>query len=71
MVGVMLKAVLAHPLTKGLDIDDPPPRTTHLRKQIIREKYFLGKMCEEWYQSIAASLPSGEAPVLNRRRGDS
>jgi hypothetical protein len=35
----MLKAWLAHPLTKGLDIDDP--RTTHLRLQIIQEKSFL------------------------------
>ena len=63
----MLKALLAHPLTKGLDIDDP--QTTHLRRQIIREKYFLKKIYEEWYQSIAASLPSDDGAVLELGAG--
>lgn len=63
----MLKALLAHPLTRGLDIDDP--QTTHLRQQIIQEKYFLRKIYEEWYQSIAASLPSGYGAVLELGSG--
>ena len=63
----MLKALLAHPLTKGLDIDDP--QTTHLRQQIIQEKYFLRKIYEEWYQSMAASLPSGDGAVLELGAG--
>ncbi len=63
----MLKALLAHPLTKGLEIDDP--QTTHLRQQIIQEKYFLRKIYEEWYQSIAASLPSGDGAVLELGAG--
>jgi hypothetical protein len=63
----MLKASLAHPLTKGLNIDDP--QTTHLRQQIIQEKYFLRRIYEEWYQSIAASLPSGDGAVLELGAG--
>jgi SAM-dependent methyltransferase len=63
----MLKALLAHPLTRGLDIDDPS--TTHLRLQIIREKNFLRKIYEEWYQAIAAALPPGQGAVLELGAG--
>jgi SAM-dependent methyltransferase len=41
---------LAHPLTKGMNIDDP--QTTALRLQIIRSKPFLRKLYEEWYRHI-------------------
>jgi len=63
----MLKSLLAHPLTRGLDIDDP--YTTHLRRQIIREKSFLGRIYQEWYQAIATALPSGEGAVLELGAG--
>src|SRR6266404_3382326 len=63
----MLKALLAHPLTKGLDIDDP--QTTRLRRQIMQEKHFLRKIYEEWYQSIAAALPGGHGAVLELGSG--
>jgi SAM-dependent methyltransferase len=58
----MFKEWLAHPLTRGLDLNDP--QTTRLRRRIIREKKFLRKIYCEWYQRIAASLPSGTGPVL-------
>jgi len=58
----MLSAWLAHPLTRGLDIDDP--YTTQLRLQIIRGKVFLRKIYEEWYAAIGASLPTGSGQVL-------
>lgn len=64
-----LKSWLAHPLTRGLSIDDP--RTTELRRQIIRQKVFLRKIYEEWYASIASVLPSGEGPVLEIGSGAS
>jgi len=35
----MLKTWLAHPLTRGLDINNP--QVTHLRRRIIQEKRFL------------------------------
>jgi hypothetical protein len=63
----MLKTLLAHPLTRGLDIDDP--RTTHLRRQIIQQKGFLRQIYHEWYQDIAEVLPSGQEPVLELGAG--
>jgi hypothetical protein len=50
----MLKAWLAHPLTSGLDIDDP----THLRQQIIQEKSFLRQIYQEWHRAIVTALPA-------------
>jgi SAM-dependent methyltransferase len=63
----MLKSLLAHPLTRGLDIDDP--QTTHLRQQIIQEKSFLRQIYQEWYRAIVAALPSGEGAVLELGAG--
>jgi SAM-dependent methyltransferase len=63
----MLRALLAHPLTHGKDVDDPS--TTALRRRIVREKPFLRQLYEEWYGSIAARLPAGGAPVLELGSG--
>jgi SAM-dependent methyltransferase len=62
-----LRRWLEHPLTRGLDIDDP--RTTRLRRRILAGKPFLRRIYEEWYQAIAASLPPGGAPVLELGAG--
>jgi len=64
---VNLKSLLAHPLTRGLDIDDP--KTTYLRKEILREKRFLRKIYKEWYRVITEALPEGEGPVLELGSG--
>ena len=58
---------LDHPLTRGLDLDDP--RTTQLRRQILAEKRFLHRIYKEWYGLLAASLPSGEGAVLELGAG--
>ena len=63
----MLKEWLAHPLTRGLDIDDP--RTTDRRRRIIQEKDFLRRIYEEWYAAVAAALPTGNEPVLELGAG--
>ena len=63
----MFKTLLAHPLTKGLDIDDP--RTTHLRLQIIQQKSFLRRIYEEWYRAIVAALPAGQGDVIELGAG--
>ncbi len=63
----MIKSVLAHPLTRGMDIDDP--RTTQLRREIVRSKRFLRKIYEEWYRDIVASLPPCDGPVLELGSG--
>ena len=62
-----MKRWLEHPLTRGLDLDNP--RTTHLRRRILEEKPFLRRIYEEWYARIAASLPAGEGAVLELGSG--
>lgn len=49
-----LTGVLAHPLTRGLSVDDP--RTTLLRRRIIRSKPFLHALYCDWYGRIMARL---------------
>lgn len=58
---------MAHPLTRGLDIDDPS--TTQARRQIIQRKGFLRQTYQEWYAAIAAALPAGREPVLELGSG--
>jgi SAM-dependent methyltransferase len=57
-----LKATLAEPRVRGLEIDDP--RTTALRRKIIEEKEFLRRIYEEWYQAIVEAVPRGEGEVV-------
>jgi SAM-dependent methyltransferase len=63
----MIKELLAHPLTRGLDLDDP--RTTGLRRQIIQSNRFLRAIYDEWYRDIVAALPPGDDPVLELGSG--
>lgn len=53
----MLNRILAHPKTKGLDIDSP--QTTQLRRDIIRSKPFLTKIYLDWYQWVLEEAPEG------------
>lgn len=46
----MLNRLLAHPRTRGLDIDSP--QTTQLRREIIRSKPFLTNIYRDWYREI-------------------
>ncbi|HOA75419.1 MAG TPA: methyltransferase domain-containing protein [Phycisphaerae bacterium] len=62
-----LKSWLAHPLTVGLDLDDPA--TTELRRRIVREKGFLRRIYQEWYTSIARALPAYPEPALELGSG--
>jgi SAM-dependent methyltransferase len=63
----MIRFLLAHPLTRGLDIDDP--QTTEIRRQIIREKSFLRQIYQEWYTAIASKLSTRDGPVLELGSG--
>jgi SAM-dependent methyltransferase len=54
--------ILAHPLTRGMSLDDP--RTTELRTRIIREKGFLRQIYEEWYRLLVGQIPEGGGAVL-------
>ena len=63
----ILRNVLSHPLTRGIDLDDP--RTTALRREIIQSKPFLRKIYHEWYELLARDLPVGEGRVLELGSG--
>ena len=63
----LLRRLLAHPFTAGMDLDDPA--TTELRKQVISSKPLLKAIYDEWYSMLAAGLPSGEGPVLELGSG--
>jgi SAM-dependent methyltransferase len=63
----LLRAILANPRTRGLDIDDP--RTTLLRRAVIRDKAFLRRIYEEWYGLIAREVPVMAEPALELGSG--
>jgi SAM-dependent methyltransferase len=58
----MVRAWLEHPLTRGVDLDDPS--LTALRREIVRTKPFLRRIYEEWYGLIKGALPAGPGEVL-------
>jgi SAM-dependent methyltransferase len=64
---MLLKRLLAHPLTCGLDIDDPS--TTARRRAIIEGKPFLKRIYQEWYETISGHLPDLDGPVLELGSG--
>jgi SAM-dependent methyltransferase len=63
----MMKQWLAHPLLRGLDVDDP--RTTTLRRQIIQDNRFLRQIYREWYELLIAALPEVPGAVLELGSG--
>ncbi len=58
---------LAHPLTSGLDVDDP--ETTIRRRMIIKQKRYLYKLYCEWYELIEAALPDVAGDILELGSG--
>lgn len=62
-----LARLLAHPATRGLDLD--APETTVLRREIVRGKAFLRAIYEEWYRLIAARLPPPPGEVVELGSG--
>jgi len=65
--GERLRRLLAHPLTAGMEVDDPA--TTARRKQIISTKPFLCAIYDEWYRMLAAEVPEGEGEALELGSG--
>lgn len=62
-----LRSLLAHPLTRGLSVDDP--RVTEHRRRIVEAKPFLKRIYLDWYADILAHLPAVEGPVLELGSG--
>ena len=67
MPAQFLRKAFAHPLTAGLNLDDPA--TTERRKQIIESKPFLKAIYDEWYRLLASELPAIDGPVLELGSG--
>jgi SAM-dependent methyltransferase len=69
MTGVLagLRGLLSHPLTRGLDLDDP--RMTERRLEVIESKPFLRRIYDEWYRAIRSRLPSGAGGILELGSG--
>jgi SAM-dependent methyltransferase len=65
--GSILRRLLAHPLTRGWNVDDP--RTTDLRRQIVKGKPFLRHIYEQWYRTLAADVPTGGGRALELGSG--
>ena len=57
-----ISSLLAHPLMRGLDIDDP--RTTDLRRKVIASNGFLRAIYDEWYALLVERVPAGAGHVL-------
>jgi SAM-dependent methyltransferase len=62
-----VKAWLAHPLIRGVDVDDP--RLVPLVRRMVREKVFLRRIYDEWYAAIAETLPDGPGAALELGSG--
>lgn len=62
-----LARLLAHPSTRGLDLD--APETTALRRAIVRGKPFLRAIYDEWYRLIASRLPAPPGEILELGSG--
>jgi SAM-dependent methyltransferase len=63
----VIKKLLAHPLTRGMDID--APETTELRRHIIQNKAFLRHIYEDWYGKLVSNLPSVPGAVVELGSG--
>lgn len=62
-----LKKLLLSTQSEDHHLDDP--RTTILRKGILRDNRFLRKLYEEWYRSIIQSLPDTPGFVVELGSG--
>jgi SAM-dependent methyltransferase len=65
--GAWLADWLKLPVTATCDVDDP--KTTVLRREIIRKKHFLTRIYLDWYRAIARELPAGHEPFLELGSG--
>jgi SAM-dependent methyltransferase len=62
MMVAKIKAWLTHPLTRGLDLDDPS--SVERCRKLIQSKPSLRAIYREWYSAISRALPAGTGAVL-------
>ncbi len=65
--GPLLQRLLAHPLTRDLNIDSA--QTTELRRKIISAKPFLKSIYVDWYKLLANHVPESPEPALELGSG--
>ena len=58
----MIRRWLAEPRTRGVDIDSPA--LLSMRRALVKDKAFLRRLYEEWYDGLVAALPPGGGRVL-------
>ena len=63
----MIKRLLAHPLARGVELDDS--HLTILRRRILSQKKFLREIYKEWYRFIMENLPRSSGGVLELGSG--
>jgi hypothetical protein len=63
----VIKRLLAHPATRGLNINDP--RTTQRRRAIVQGNRFLWRIYDEWYRMISGCIPEGAGRVFELGSG--
>jgi SAM-dependent methyltransferase len=63
----ILRAVLAHPSTRNINLDDPSTATVH--RELIQSKPFLRRIYDEWYSLLKSDLPVGPGEVLELGSG--
>ncbi len=66
-VGALIRSLLAHPLARGLDVDDA--RLVSVRRRILKEKPFLERLYRDWYAAVVASLPDAVGRVVELGSG--
>ena len=62
-----LREALSHPLTRGRQLDSP--RTTELRRRVIRGKPGLSAIYADWYRMLAKRIPAGAGAILELGAG--
>ena len=63
----MIRRLLAHPLARNLDLDDP--ETTVVRRTILQSKGFLRQIYHDWYREVLSALPQTDGPILELGSG--
>lgn len=62
-----IRGWLAHPLTRGLDLDEP--RTTAQRRRVLAEKPLLRGIYQDWYRALAEAVPPPPGRILELGSG--
>ena len=63
----ILRNFFTYPSTRGMDLDDP--KLTGKRREILREKKFLNRIYQDWYNAIMQNVPPSQGRILELGSG--